>query len=112
MCFLLMTSGKLTLLDRMLHEFHRTTSEKVVIVSNWTATLDVIQDLCQWRKYNYLRLDGSTNSKDRQGLVDAFNRENRDSSFAFLLSAKAGGVGLNLIGSVELSTPHCMPADK
>jgi DNA repair and recombination protein RAD54B len=82
----------------MLHEFSRTTQEKVVVVSNWTATLNVIQELCQWRKYTYLRLDGSTNAKDRQPLVDAFNREGRESSFVFLLSAKAGGVGLNLIG--------------
>jgi DNA repair and recombination protein RAD54B len=82
----------------MLAEFYKTTREKVVVVSNWTATLDVIQNLCKVRKYGFLRLDGSTNAKDRQGLVDAFNRETRDSSFVFLLSAKAGGVGLNLIG--------------
>ena len=90
--------GKLSLLDRMLSEFYKTTQEKVVVVSNWTATLDVIQSLCRFRKYAYLRLDGSTNAKDRQGLVDAYNRESKENSFVFLLSAKAGGVGLNLIG--------------
>jgi DNA repair and recombination protein RAD54B len=91
-------TGKLALLDRMLNEFYKTTQEKVVVVSNWTATLDVIQGLCKARRYAFLRLDGSTNAKDRQGLVDAYNRESKENSFVFLLSAKAGGVGLNLIG--------------
>lgn len=96
----LIRKGKLSLLDRMLHEIHKTTTEKVVIVSNWVTTLNVIQDILKLRHYNHLRLDGSTSAKDRQGLVDAFNRQTREQSFIFLLSAKAGGVGLNLIGSV------------
>lgn len=93
-----MRSGKLHLLDRLLFEIYRTTREKVVVVSNWTATLNVIQDMCKTRHFSYLRLDGSTVAKDRQGLVDTFNRESREQSYIFLLSAKAGGVGLNLIG--------------
>ena len=96
-------SGKLHLLDRLLFEIYRTTREKVVVVSNWTATLNVIQDMCKTRHFSYLRLDGSTVAKDRQGLVDTFNRESREQSYIFLLSAKAGGVGLNLIGWVKSS---------
>lgn len=82
----------------MLFELHSTTKEKVVVVSNWTATLNIIQEIAKKRHWPYMRLDGSTAAKERQGLVDSFNRETRDQSFIFLLSAKAGGVGLNLIG--------------
>jgi DNA repair and recombination protein RAD54B len=92
------TVGKLALLDRLLHEIRRETKEKVVVVSNWTATLNIIQDLCHGKRHSYLRLDGSTATKERQSLVDTFNRQDQDQSFIFLLSAKAGGVGLNLIG--------------
>lgn len=82
----------------MLYDIHQNTHEKVVVVSNWTATLNVIQEVLKTRKFAYMRLDGQTAAKDRQALVDSFNRESRDQSFVFLLSAKAGGVGLNLIG--------------
>nr|XP_019049115.1 hypothetical protein I302_02896 [Kwoniella bestiolae CBS 10118]OCF28045.1 hypothetical protein I302_02896 [Kwoniella bestiolae CBS 10118] len=97
------TSGKMLVLDKMLHSIHQETTEKVVVVSNWTATLNLIQDMCKIRKYPYLRLDGSTPAKQRQELVDTFNRDvRREESFVFLLSAKAGGVGLNLIGGSRL----------
>ncbi|WVQ85306.1 hypothetical protein IAT38_007471 [Cryptococcus sp. DSM 104549] len=97
------TSGKMLMLDKMLHAMYTTTEEKVVVVSNWTATLDLIQGLLKNKKYAYLRLDGSTPQKQRQELVDRFNRDKkREGSFVFLLSAKAGGVGLNLIGGSRL----------
>ncbi|KAL7523346.1 hypothetical protein ACHAXR_000785, partial [Thalassiosira sp. AJA248-18] len=50
----------------------------------------------------FLRLDGSTNNKDRGSLVDSFNNGSVDHSFAFMLSSKAGGCGLNLIGANRL----------
>ncbi|AFR93921.2 DNA repair and recombination protein RAD54B [Cryptococcus neoformans C23] len=97
------TSGKMLLLDKMLHSIYQCTQEKVVVVSNWTSTLDLIQGLCKLKRYNYLRLDGSTPPKQRQDLVDRFNKDQgRQGSFVFLLSAKAGGVGLNLIGGSRL----------
>nr|KIR87253.1 DNA repair and recombination protein RAD54B [Cryptococcus tetragattii IND107] len=96
-------SGKMLLLDKMLHSIFQSTEEKVVVVSNWTSTLDLIQGLCKLKRYNYLRLDGSTPPKQRQELVDRFNKDKeRQGSFVFLLSAKAGGVGLNLIGGSRL----------
>lgn len=72
--------------------------EKMVIVSSFTSTLDVIQDVCIKHRYNFLRLDGSTPPNQRQGLVDRFNTGSYSDSMVFLLSAKAGGVGINLIG--------------
>lgn len=47
--------------------------ERVVIVSNFTTTLDMLQKLCECYKYPFLRLDGSTPSSKRQTLVDKFN---------------------------------------
>ena len=92
-------------LDRLLHQFYTGKGkEKVVIVSNWTTTLNLIQELCKIKKYPFLRLDGSTPPKQRQDSVDRFNREDAALSFLFLLSAKAGGMGLNLIGCVECAS--------
>ncbi|WVQ97167.1 hypothetical protein IAU59_004277 [Kwoniella sp. CBS 9459] len=97
------TSGKMVALDKMLHSIWSETKEKVVVVSNWTSTLNLIQDLMKIRKYPFVRLDGSTPQKQRQDLVDTFNRDvRREEAFVFLLSAKAGGIGLNLIGGSRL----------
>ena len=95
-------STKLRALDQLLHYLRTMTSEKVVLVSNYTATLDLLQVLLASLAYPYLRLDGSTPSAKRQELVDSFNRSPASSHFAFLLSAKSGGVGLNLIGASRL----------
>lgn len=96
------SSTKLRVLDQLLHTIRTTTSEKVVLVSNYTSTLDVLSQLLTSLSHPFLRLDGSTPSSKRQDLVDTFNRSPASSTFAFLLSAKAGGVGLNLIGASRL----------
>ena len=96
------SSSKLRVLDQLLHTIKTTTSEKVVLVSNYTSTLDVLSQLLTSLSYPFLRLDGSTPSSKRQDLVDSFNRSPASTSFAFLLSAKAGGMGLNLIGASRL----------
>ena len=95
-------STKLRALDQLLHTLKTTTEEKVVLVSNYTTTLDLLQILLASLGYPYLRLDGSTPSTKRQDLVDTFNRSPSCNYFAFLLSAKSGGVGLNLIGASRL----------
>ncbi|KAH0259127.1 DNA repair protein rhp54, partial [Aureobasidium melanogenum] len=95
-------SSKLGVLDDLLHCVHTMTQEKVVVVSNYTATLDMIGKLLTSLEYPFLRLDGSTPASQRQGLVDKFNRTSAKNCFVFLLSAKAGGVGLNLIGASRL----------
>ncbi|KAG9010829.1 helicase [Tulasnella sp. JGI-2019a] len=95
-------SGKLTLLGRLLRALRKHTDEKCVIVSNYTSTLNIIQKYCEREKYTYLRLDGSTKVDKRQEHVDDFNRASQSGRFVFLLSTKAGGVGLNLIGASRL----------
>lgn len=95
-------STKIRALDQLLHTLQTTTSEKIVLVSNYTSTLDLLGALLTSLSYPFLRLDGSTPSSKRQDLVDSFNRSPADTCFAFLLSAKSGGVGLNLIGASRL----------
>ena len=95
-------SGKLQALESLLYGIRNTTQEKVVLISNYTSTMDVLASLLTSKSYKYLRLDGSTPQNKRQDLVDRFNRSPVSNSFVFLLSAKAGGTGLNLIGASRL----------
>ncbi|KAH9084872.1 hypothetical protein Ae201684P_002107 [Aphanomyces euteiches] len=94
-------SGKFLVLDRLMQTMRRKTDDRIVIVSNYTQTLDVVSALCRERNLPAVRLDGSTSAKKRKNLVDTFN-DPKTNSFAFLLSSKAGGCGLNLIGANRL----------
>ncbi|KAI8371788.1 P-loop containing nucleoside triphosphate hydrolase protein [Radiomyces spectabilis] len=94
-------SGKFMVLDRMLARIKNETNDKIVLVSNYTQTLDVFEAFCRQKQYGVLRLDGSMNIQKRQKLVDRFNDPEGD-EFVFLLSSKAGGCGLNLIGANRL----------
>ena len=94
--------SKLDFVARMLEEITSNGShDKVVIVSNYTQTLDIIARLCDVRRVAFFQLDGSTPIKRRQELVDRFNVPTQR-EIVFLLSSKAGGVGLNLIGANRL----------
>lgn len=89
-------------LMNMLKRIREETDDKVVLVSNFTATLDVVEAMCRRNRFTTLRLDGSTKQDDRMDIVSEFNRGNARSSFVFLLSTKTGGQGLNLIGANRL----------
>ncbi|PVF93834.1 hypothetical protein CPB86DRAFT_85171 [Serendipita vermifera] len=95
-------SGKLTVLSHILRELHKNTDEKCIIVSHYTSTLDIIETFCLRMGYTLYRLDGQTPQHQRQEYVDKFNKASKRERFLFLLSAKAGGVGLNLIGASRL----------
>lgn len=94
-------SGKMLLLDRLMMCMRKMSDDRIVIVSNYTQTLDVVSSLCRQRNLPFVRLDGTTSVKKRKKLVDTFN-DPTTNSFAFLLSSKAGGCGLNLIGANRL----------
>jgi DNA repair and recombination RAD54-like protein len=85
----------------MLARIRAETNDKIVLISNYTQTLDLFAKLCVNRGYGYLKLDGSMLVGKRQKLVDKFN-DPEGSEFIFLLSSKAGGCGLNLIGANRL----------
>lgn len=98
----LSSSGKMIVLHNLLQEIRRDAcDDKVVIVSNFTSVLSLVERLVlEPCSYSYLRLDGKT--KDRQALVDTFNRTSVNRAFCLLLSSKAGGCGLNIVGANRL----------
>ncbi|UZJ57018.1 hypothetical protein CBS101457_006338 [Exobasidium rhododendri] len=95
-------SGKLICVSKMLQHIKQKTTDKVVVVSSFTATLDILEGICRKQKYKFLRLDGQTKEADRNHNINEFNISDRESSFVFLLSTKAGGTGINLIGANRL----------
>ncbi|EFE33495.1 uncharacterized protein ARB_07440 [Trichophyton benhamiae CBS 112371] len=94
-------SGKMMVLDRMLARIRQDTNDKIVLISNYTQTLDLFERLCRARAYGCIRLDGTMGVKKRSKLVDKFNDPNGE-EFVFLLSSKAGGCGINLVGANRL----------
>ncbi|XP_066319606.1 DNA repair and recombination protein RAD54-like isoform X1 [Miscanthus floridulus] len=105
-------SGKMHVLARLLGHLRQKTDDRIVLVSNYTQTLDLFVQLCRERRYPYVRLDGATSINKRQKLVNQFNDLSRD-EFVFLLSSKAGGCGLNLVGGnrLVLFDPDWNPAN-
>ncbi|XP_063747635.1 chromodomain-helicase-DNA-binding protein 1-like isoform X2 [Eleginops maclovinus] len=85
-------SGKLCLLDSMLMHLHRE-GHRVLLFSQMTRMLDILQDYMEYRGFSYERLDGSVRGEERNLAVKNFSSKH---IFVFLLSTKAGGVGLNL----------------
>lgn len=90
-------SGKLDVLDNLLQSIRASTNDKVVVVSNFTSALSIIEkSIIEKHGWSFLRLDGTVEQSSRQTLVESFNRCSVEHSFLFLLSSKAGGCGLNL----------------
>jgi SNF2 family DNA or RNA helicase len=94
-------SGKFLVVERLLELMRAETDDRMVIVSNYTQTLDLFQLMMKERGWPFVRLDGSASAKKRQQMVDRLN-DPADNVFVFLLSSKAGGCGLNLIGANRL----------
>jgi len=70
-------------------------NNQVLIFSQMTKMLDILDDYCRYRKIGHCRIDGSTQSVDRQAMIDEFSRPGTDKRI-FLLSTRAGGLGINL----------------
>ena len=87
-------SGKFELLDRILPKL-KDTGHRVLIFFQMTAVMDIMEDYFRWRSYNYLRLDGSTKTEERSEMLKLFNAPDSE-YFVFILSTRAGGLGLNL----------------
>ncbi|XP_016368100.1 lymphocyte-specific helicase-like isoform X1 [Sinocyclocheilus rhinocerous] len=86
-------SGKFLILDRMLPELKKR-GHKVLIFSQMTSILDILMDYCYLRGYDYSRLDGSMSYADRDENMKTFSSD--PEVFLFLLSTRAGGLGINL----------------
>uniref|UniRef100_A0A8C7NNY9 SWI/SNF related BAF chromatin remodeling complex subunit ATPase 2 n=1 Tax=Oncorhynchus mykiss TaxID=8022 RepID=A0A8C7NNY9_ONCMY len=87
-------SGKFELLDRILPKLH-VTNHRVLLFCQMTSLMTIMEDYFAYRNFLYLRLDGTTKSEDRAALLKKFN-EKGSQYFVFLLSTRAGGLGLNL----------------
>ena len=87
-------SSKLQLLEIMLPKLQER-GHRVLIFSQFLDMLDVVEDFLDGLGLFYQRLDGSMNSLQKQKRIDEFNAPN-STLFAFLLSTRAGGVGINL----------------
>ncbi|XP_020297890.1 lymphocyte-specific helicase-like isoform X2 [Pseudomyrmex gracilis] len=93
---LIKSSGKLLVLDAMLAKLNAR-GHKVLLFSTMTMLLDIIEDYIMLRHYKYVRLDGTVEIEKRKKDIAAFNA-NPD-LFLFLISTRAGGIGLNLAGA-------------
>lgn len=94
---LTMASGKLRALEQLLSHLKKN-GHKVLIFSQMTEVLSILEDFLLNKGWGYCRLDGSTHLEDRQVGIDAFNKDptSNDKLFVYLLSTRAGGLGINL----------------
>ncbi|CAI5463945.1 unnamed protein product [Closterium sp. Yama58-4] len=101
--------GKLRALDRLLKQWCGS-GDKVLLFSHSVKMLDVLQRFLEARGISFSRLDGSTSTATRQALVHSFNSS--PSIQVFLISTKAGGIGLNLVSAnrVIIFDPTWNPA--
>ncbi|THH30382.1 hypothetical protein EUX98_g3797 [Antrodiella citrinella] len=88
------TSGKIELLNRILPKFFAT-DHRVLIFFQMTKVMDIMEDFLKMMGWKYLRLDGGTKTEDRAGHVAQFNAKDSEIK-VFILSTRAGGLGLNL----------------
>ncbi|KAL6847675.1 hypothetical protein ACP4OV_022463 [Aristida adscensionis] len=104
---LVQASGKLIVLDLVLKKLHDL-GHRVLLFAQMTQTLDILQDFLELRRYTYERLDGSVRAEERFAAIRKFSSQstkgltrddNQCDAFVFMISTRAGGVGLNLIGA-------------
>lgn len=90
---LILSAGKFTELDVLLPKLKKE-GHRVLIFSQFVMMLDILERYLDIRDYGYLRLDGSTQVTERQDMIDQYMAD--DDMFVFLLSTRAGGMGINL----------------
>lgn len=92
---LVYNSGKMIVLDKLLKK-KKENGSRVLIFSQMSRLLDILEDYCYLRGYKYCRIDGSTSHEERVEAIDDYNRPDSD-KFIFLLTTRAGGLGINLV---------------
>lgn len=86
-------SDKMVALDRLLAKLKRE-GHRVLVYSQMTRMIDILEDFMVYRRHKYIRLDGSSRISERRDMVDDF--QTKSDIFVFLLSTRAGGLGINL----------------
>ncbi|XP_015716831.1 SWI/SNF-related matrix-associated actin-dependent regulator of chromatin subfamily A containing DEAD/H box 1 isoform X2 [Coturnix japonica] len=104
----ILDSGKFRVLERLLSDL-KEKGDRVVLFSQFTMILDILEVFLKHWQHRYIRLDGRTQISDRIHLIDEFNTDM--GIFVFLLSTKAGGLGINLTSAnvVILHDIDCNP---
>ncbi|CAG98894.1 DNA translocase [Kluyveromyces lactis] len=92
---LVFNSGKMIVLDKLLKK-KKEQGSRVLIFSQMSRLLDILEDYCYFRGYEYCRIDGSTSHDERVEAIDEYNKPNSE-KFIFLLTTRAGGLGINLV---------------
>ena len=92
---LINNSMKLKILDVLLKKIHSETDSKVLIFSQMTTLLNILDDYCRYRNFAYLRMDGQTSSEERDRRIEEFQNPESE-KWIFLISTRAGGLGINL----------------
>ena len=83
----------MAVLDKLLVKLKRE-GHRVLVYSQMTRMIDLLEEFMAYRRYRYIRLDGSSRISDRRDMVDDF--QTKSDIFVFLLSTRAGGLGINL----------------
>lgn len=91
---LVFNAGKMVVLDKLLTRMKKQGS-RVLIFSQMSRVLDILEDYCVFRDHSYCRIDGTTSHEDRISAIDEYNKPGSD-KFVFLLTTRAGGLGINL----------------
>ena len=91
-------SGKFIILDKLIEKFVIGAKEKVLIFSQLTSALNIVEDYLAYKKLSCFRLDGAVDIEDRVKHMDEFNSKQNDIR-VYLLSTRAGGLGVNLIAA-------------
>jgi len=91
---LITNAGKMVMLDRLLVRLKKQGS-RVLIFSQMSRLLDILEDYCVFREFKYCRIDGGTAHEDRISAIDEYNKPDSE-KFIFLLTTRAGGLGINL----------------
>src|SRR5579859_1344422 len=91
---LVFNSGKMVILDKLLKRM-KLQGSRILIFSQMSRVLDILEDYCVMREFKYCRIDGSTAHEDRITAIDEYNKEGSE-KFIFLLTTRAGGLGINL----------------
>lgn len=88
-------AGKMIILDKLLKSM-KAKGSRVLIFSQMSRVLDILEDYCQFRGHKYCRIDGNTAHEDRINAIDDYNAPDSE-KFIFLLTTRAGGLGINLV---------------
>ncbi|KAM4066099.1 SLIDE domain-containing protein [Hirsutella rhossiliensis] len=91
---LVYNAGKMVVLDKLLAKMQKQGS-RVLIFSQMSRLLDILEDYCVFKQYKYCRIDGGTAHEDRIAAIDDYNKPGSE-KFVFLLTTRAGGLGINL----------------